>query len=79
MTHIVPPTIKTKKELKEEIKAGRRLYFQDPSLFNPQSWEVNSTSNLSLPKGSTIYCTNHPKRSWFAQITRKQDGTYRVS
>ena len=67
MTHIV--SLKTKKLLKEKLANGESVFFDDPSFFTPQSY----FSNL-MPVGLTITCTNHPKRSWFASVTKLQEG-----
>lgn len=49
------------------------VYFEDPSLFSPQSF-----SFMTMPVGMTIV-TRHPKRSWFAKVTRVDASTWRVT
>ena len=51
---------KTKKELKESI--GKHLKYTETSPFG----------NEYLSNGSCVG-TNHPKRSWFAKVTMKND------
>ena len=51
---------KSKKELKESI--GKSLKYTETSLFGPEY----------LSNG-TFCATNHPKRSFFARITMKND------
>lgn len=69
----------TKKELATRAKlcnAGQ-LYttvtFVDPAIVAPihngQPFGFNGISN-----GEKFICTNHPKRSWFAEVGRKADG-----
>jgi hypothetical protein len=70
MTHIV--NIKTKKLLKEKLANNESVYFEDPSVFTP-----NSTLSELMPVGSSLTCTNHPKRSWFASVTKTATG-YKV-
>ena len=72
MTHIVDPLIKTKKQLREEIKNGyaARIYMHDPAIVNPDSGTIPGL----VDRHGSIFCTNHPKRSWFAEITRDRNG-----
>ena len=64
MTCIVQ--IQTKKELKETIEDGGLVYIEDPSIVNPRTF---STSEIKEDEVITV--TNHPKRSYFAIIERK--------
>jgi hypothetical protein len=68
MTAIVDPAIKTKKQLKESAQSAdfARQLFTEPS-----PWVDRIRPYESMLVGETIVVTNHPKRSWFAQITRK--------
>jgi hypothetical protein len=83
MTHIA--SHKTKKAFKEAVTLsqerdetgqakGRPVYLDDPSIFNPVSGSVFEI----MQKVHHITVTNHPKRSWFASITRKADGSFKV-
>lgn len=49
---------KTKKELKENI--GKPLMYSETSFFGPEYKE-----------DGVLTGTNHPKRSWFANVTMK--------
>ena len=74
MTHIVDPKrFPSKKSLRTAMEAGEGVLFSDPSIFEPRSYY-----SLEMPVGTTITCTNHPKRSWFASVTRKDDGSFSV-
>lgn len=55
----------TKKSLKASI--GEPLYYSETSLFGPEY-----TTN------GDVWGTNHPKRSWFAQITMKNGLIHKV-
>jgi len=72
MTCIVSPSrYPTKKALREAVAAApQRVWIDDPSIFAPRSFDA-----ASIPAGRTEVVTNHPKRSWFAQVGRKADGT----
>lgn len=65
MTCIV--SFRTKKSLKEAVRSGIPVIIRDPSIFNPRSFPI-----LDLKEGETVIVTNHPRRSWFAQITRRK-------
>ena len=56
---------KTKKELRESI--GKCLRFTETSLFGA---EYHSEG--------TFLGTNHPKRSWFAEVTMKGGKIYKI-
>ena len=65
---------KTKKELKEKLASGGKgVSFEDPSIFKPLFYTAEE-----VPKGFSLVCTNHPKRSWFAKVERTEKG-FRVS
>lgn len=85
MTAIVPLNIKTKKQLKEIIAARKPLVIKDPTPWGTRSiiLNVNLTRPILIdgayaPKGYSFTCTNHPKRSWFAEISLTSDGTIKV-
>jgi hypothetical protein len=63
----------TKKALREALAAGRTAYITNPSVFPPSRFEHEGWTD-SIPLGKTVIVTNHPKRSWFAQITRTEKG-----
>lgn len=64
MTHIVESRFKTKKAFKKAIKEGENPYLNDPAIIGG----VSGTVSEILEQKGVIYCTNHPKRSWFARI-----------
>jgi hypothetical protein len=68
MTHIVHGA-KTKKALRATLEGGGEVFFEDPSIFNPRS-----VFSKSMKLGEKLVCTNHPKRSWFAQVERTEKG-----
>lgn len=72
MTHIVNPSMyPSKKAFKEAVKNHpHRVMIHDPDLFNP----IEGSVEYVMSKRSTITVTNHPKRSWFAQITKNDKG-----
>lgn len=67
----------TKKELKAKVESANagflngRLTIEDPSLFNPRWFDL-----ISLGEGQEEVVTNHPKRSWFAQVGRRGGKLY---
>ena len=81
MTCIINSTkYPTKKALKlavaqDALLVGQRpqVYITDPSIVNPRFLPVTE-----LHPGEEVVVTNHPKRSWFAQVGRKADGTLYV-
>lgn len=72
MTCIV--SFASKKALREALKSGNEnFWITDPSIFNPRTFRPGE---MSL--GEKVVVTNHPKRSWFAEIRRTEKG-YKVS
>jgi hypothetical protein len=68
MTCIVQ--LPTKKALKERLTTNpARVYIDDPSIFNPRGFSAEE-----MKIGQREVVTNHPKRSWFAQIERTATG-----
>jgi len=58
---------KSKKQFKEDCKTKPdNVRIEDPSIFSPRTFFASQ-----IKEGETIYVTNHPKRSWFANVTRK--------
>ena len=73
MTHIV--NFPTKKALKEAIaNDADSVFFSDPSIINP----VSGTAQTILGQRDSFTVTNHPKRSWFAEVKRVK-GEIKVS
>lgn len=64
MTKIVK--FKTKKELKKAVQTGIDFFINDPSIFSSSSYMASE-----IPEGISCAVTNHPKRSWFASIIKK--------
>ena len=64
---------KTKKELKEAVKAGIDFEIYDPSICNERCFYLRE-----LKDNESIVVTNHPKRSWFTCI-KKINGKLTVS
>lgn len=64
----------SKGELKRHIAQGANPIVFNPSVFNEQNGPLASL----VKPGDSVVVTNHPKRSWFAKITRKQDGSFKV-
>lgn len=63
----------TKKALKEMAASEPALvHVQDPSFFDKPYGEYFRLDVMKV--GSKIVVTNHPKRSWFAQIERTDKG-----
>jgi hypothetical protein len=69
MSHIVSPArYPSKKAFKEAVTANpEAVYVDDPSLFDPCSGSVAHI----LERHGSFTVTNHPKRSWYAAVTRK--------
>lgn len=69
-----PPANLTKKKVKEMLLSNpERVIIEDPSPITPGIWAATE-----LPLNRMFFITNHPKRSWFAQVTRHRDGTFTV-
>jgi len=70
MTCIVSPTVfPSKKALKEHLAAGANVNIYDPTIFNERRFTARD-----MAVGEVVVVTNHPKRSWYAQIKRTEDG-----
>lgn len=63
----------SKKDLKQSITEGNHVWIDDPSMFNPRSFFSNELKN-----GEKVIVTNHPKRSYFAEIGRNSKGNLYV-
>lgn len=69
-TFLAGRPIPSKKALKERVlTAPATVLIQDPSIFQPRTFYVDE-----MQVGQVEVCTNHPKRSWFAQIERTSKG-----
>lgn len=70
---------KTKKEFRAAVEsmAERRVTIEDPSIFRPFCGDLRNHPDLQS-NGGSITVTNHPKRSWFASVTRTEKG-YKVA
>lgn len=78
MTHIVPREFKTKKDFKAAVESGQVSWsLDDPSIHQPKSVFFNaleledSYQQTNMEVGECVFCTNHPRRTWFAKVTRK--------
>lgn len=60
--------VKTKKDLKEAAKQGfnAELHIEDPLGIGSGIVGLNE-----IPEDLIVTVTNHPKRSWYATVTRK--------
>lgn len=73
MTHIADfPTKKAFKEAVEDTDGD--VWVDDPSIFSPVSGFVKDV----VTEGRAIVVTNHPKRSWFAEV-KLVNGQIKVS
>ena len=68
----------SKKALREAVAAGTEVTVYDPSLMEDWRKYGEYFKISSLPEGASIVATNHPKRSWFAEISVK-GGKIKVS
>lgn len=69
MTHIA--NYPSKKAFKAAVEAdASSVYLDDPSIFDPVSGDVASVVEA---KG-IVFVTNHPKRSWYANVRKRADG-----
>jgi len=79
MTCIVSPQhFPTKKALKQRIEEINNsewitpaVWIEDPSIVNPRAFFATN-----MKEGEEVVVTNHPKRSWFAQVGRKGGKLY---
>lgn len=83
MTHIVPAHVKTNKQLRELLYSDPdSVRFEDPSIFpgacSGTAREILD-NQVEIGRRGAFQCTNHPKRSWFAEITYDSRGRLKVS
>jgi hypothetical protein len=65
----------TKKAFREAIKRDpAKVQVIDPSIIGGFAGSVE----LAMLTRAEFTTTNHPKRSWFARVYRKRDGTIAV-
>ena len=65
-------THKTKKAFKEAVKEDpTKVYLSDPSIF-PGAMSGMVSEILKVKDSVTV--TNHPKRSWFAEVKNGKKG-----
>lgn len=71
MTHIASPVLyKTKKIFREAVsKDPKSVFVEDPSFYTPVSGNIVEV----LDKLKSFTVTNHPRRSWFARVSRKNN------
>ena len=69
----------TKKALREAIAADpAAVQITDPAIM-PEWRKFGTRFSLDhLEAGDEIVCTNHPKRSWFAQVKCLGGGRFKV-
>jgi len=72
MTHITD--FKTKKSFKEALDEGQDPFVFDPSIINPVSGPVSSV----LSRKGSFTITNHPRRSWCAEVSLDELGEIAV-
>lgn len=60
--------VKSKKDLKQAVAEGFNAEVQ---INDPLGVGTGIMGILEVPEGMTLVVTNHPKRSWFANITRR--------
>lgn len=72
MTHIANiHKYPTKKAFKDAIRANPdNVFVDDPSFVNPVSGSVQFVAE----KLGSFTVTNHPKRSWFAKVSKTSKG-----
>ena len=72
---VIVSGVKFKKELRlaahdfNEHREVGPVLFQDPSLFQPIFAGDHFNFNNVFKGSFSFACTNHPKRSWFAQVS----------
>lgn len=64
----------SKKAFREAVATDpSTVRIEDPSIINPRSYTIDQ-----LKEGEVIFVTNHPRRSWFANVKRS-GGKLKVS
>lgn len=72
----------TKKSLRTDLNGkspdrASQWHFYDPTLINPRNNGLRF-SPFDLEIGESIFVTNHPRRSFFAKITRLNPTRWKV-
>lgn len=63
----------TKLSLRRALAAREAITIEDPSVFAPRKF-----TTAEMVPGQSEVVTNHPKRSWFATLIKKEDGRIEV-
>jgi hypothetical protein len=63
----------SKKSIKEALERGEIIVIEDPSFLNPRTFTTKD-----MERGEKIIVTNHPKRTYFVEIFKDVDGTFKV-
>jgi len=67
MTHIAQ--FPTKKAFREAVeKDPDKVFVTDPAVVNPVSGRVSVVLAALASRGEGLDVTNHPKRSWYANV-----------
>lgn len=69
----------TKKAFKEYVESGGNPLIEDPSFFDPYAGDLKAYVAAQEAQGKLPTFTNHPKRSWFANVETDQNGMLKVS
>lgn len=80
MTCIVNyPTKKAFREALDKCPTGHTIALEDPSVFAPYSGPMNRYLGGPGSHSFKPFCvTNHPKRSWYAEVYISRDGYYKT-
>jgi hypothetical protein len=72
------PSCKTKKALREAVKAGTGVYFYGTSAMGPQyeGYVADVPVGVSL---SVVGPDPYTDRRWYAQVSRSKDGKVKVA
>ena len=63
--------------LNDKIDLQSQPLFRDPAFINPL--KLGEPFKMAdFPQGMSFACTNHPKRSWFAVVSRDAAGKFKV-
>jgi hypothetical protein len=69
---------KSKKELKEHVKSGGRVFLSDPSVFCPVG-EGRLFEAREIPGSYTFVGPHQHDRKWYGQIKITEDGKVTIS
>lgn len=62
---------RSKKAIKEHISAGGDIVIHDPSIIKTRDFMASE-----INEGENVIVTNHPARTYFAEIGRKKGKLY---